>query len=260
MARISKASLAALLALCVTGAEATAAQAARLRCGDTVRASIVLHADLTDCSTHGLRVGADGVTINLNGHTIAGDGVPSGSDAPDVGVLSEGFDQVTVENGTVRRFDLGVLVSDGSRDTISGLTVRQSGDFPQILALGTTAARVAGNDTSGSGVSGITLLFADHSAAAHNHSANNPGTGICDCGGHYNSIAQNFIAGSADNGILVGFGAAHALVARNSVTGSAAAGVSFDDVSDSVARLNVVRRNADGIDMGGNDNRIEHTS
>ena len=45
-----------------------------LQCGQTVTHSVKLNADLTDCPDNGLVIGANDVTVDLNGHTI--DGVP----------------------------------------------------------------------------------------------------------------------------------------------------------------------------------------
>src|SRR4051794_1470306 len=42
-------------------------------CGDTITVDTTLHADLVDCPSNGLVIGADDLTLNLNGHTIDGD-------------------------------------------------------------------------------------------------------------------------------------------------------------------------------------------
>jgi hypothetical protein len=46
--------------------------AAPVSCGDTIVANTTLHADLVNCSGIGLVIGADGITLDLNGHTITG--------------------------------------------------------------------------------------------------------------------------------------------------------------------------------------------
>jgi parallel beta-helix repeat protein len=242
--------------LIVPGHAALATAAPALHCGDTVTSSVVLHADLTGCPDYGLKVGADGVTVDLNGHRIQGDGIPFG-DVPDVGVLSEGFDRVTIENGTVRGFDIGVLASDGQATRVLDLTVRQSGrDFPQILVIGASGARVAGNDTSGAGVSGITLLNTDHSTAARNLTLRNPEIGICICGGQSGSAVANRVADAGDTGIFVGFGAGHATVVSNAVSRSAFSGIGLEDSSNNLVAGNALRGNGDGITFDGSDNRV----
>src|SRR5215211_9424438 len=46
-------------------------------CGDTITTDTSLHKDLVDCPNNGIIIGADGVTLDLNGHTIDGDGAPA---------------------------------------------------------------------------------------------------------------------------------------------------------------------------------------
>ena len=77
-------------------------------CGQTLTHSIRLANDLTNCAGDGLIVGADGVTVDLNGHAIDGDGTP-GATGPDVGILDTGRNGVTIKGGTVREFDRGVV-------------------------------------------------------------------------------------------------------------------------------------------------------
>jgi len=54
-------------------------------CGDTITVSTTLTADIGPCAQDGLIIGADGITLDLNGHRISGLGVPAGA----VGVRSD---------------------------------------------------------------------------------------------------------------------------------------------------------------------------
>ena len=45
-----------------------------MSCGDTITTDTTLDSDLVDCPTNGIVIGADNVTLDLNGHTIDGDG------------------------------------------------------------------------------------------------------------------------------------------------------------------------------------------
>jgi hypothetical protein len=94
----------ALLAAAVAAAAlaAPAVASANPACGSTVTHNVTLHSDMTCLSSDGLDVGKSGVTINLNGHTITG---TSSYD----GINNYHHNNVTVENGTVRDFDYGVL-------------------------------------------------------------------------------------------------------------------------------------------------------
>ncbi|MBV8236577.1 MAG: hypothetical protein JO075_12815, partial [Acidimicrobiia bacterium] len=70
-------------------------------CGETISSSIVVGNDLTCASGNGLAVAADGITVNLNGHTLAGN--PGG-----LGVHNS-YRGVTIENGTVTGWGTGIF-------------------------------------------------------------------------------------------------------------------------------------------------------
>ena len=70
-------SVIAVLATCSVSSVAFGQEAPPgLECGDTITADTTLDRDLTDCPNNGIVVGADGITLDLNGHTISGDGKP----------------------------------------------------------------------------------------------------------------------------------------------------------------------------------------
>src|SRR5215207_2731831 len=97
----------ASLALVVTLTEAGAvvgvsqALAGPVSCGDTITTDTTLDGDLIDCPNNGIIIGADDITLDLNGHTVSGDGEPF-EQCPrrefcDVGVLNVGHDGVTLK-------------------------------------------------------------------------------------------------------------------------------------------------------------------
>ena len=59
-----------------------------------VTQSIIVQNDLVDCLCDGIVVDAHGITIDLNGHPIDGKGVGAA-------VRNDGFDSVTIRNGSV---------------------------------------------------------------------------------------------------------------------------------------------------------------
>ena len=99
-------------------------------CGDTITVDTKLDSDLVDCPNNGLVIGADGVTVNLNGHVITGDGEEF-SECPkrefcDVGVLSDRYDGVTVMNGATRGFNFGVAMAGSDGSEIVGITATKN--------------------------------------------------------------------------------------------------------------------------------------
>jgi parallel beta-helix repeat protein len=92
-----------------------------LSCGQVVRESVTLSANL-ECSTDGLIAGADDITINLNGFTIAG----PGGESSKVGIMLANNDNVQVTGGTVKGFQAGVLNTGGSDNTVSKVTFTEN--------------------------------------------------------------------------------------------------------------------------------------
>jgi parallel beta-helix repeat protein len=110
----------------VAGAAAAAAvvtmatlapQAHALNCGRTIYRDITLQEDIVGCLSDGLTIGENGVDLDLNGHTIDGTGLG-------VGIRNDGFDNVTIKNGTVSDFDYGVQLGLGTLDaTVNNLSL-----------------------------------------------------------------------------------------------------------------------------------------
>ncbi|HEY2385337.1 MAG TPA: right-handed parallel beta-helix repeat-containing protein [Candidatus Binatia bacterium] len=96
-----------LLALLAVVAVSSSASAAVL-CGATVTADVALQSDAA-CASTGIIVGTDGITIDLGGFTLSGDGV-----AGHVGIDVNSHSGVTIKNGTVKSFDIGVKLALGA--------------------------------------------------------------------------------------------------------------------------------------------------
>src|SRR5262245_38840083 len=101
--------LLAVVAAVVSLATASAGQARGrtpiTTCGQVVRQNAYLTRDLTCRGLPGVVVGASGITIDLKGFTLRGD--------RSVGLYGIddllGYDGVTIENGTLRDFDYGLV-------------------------------------------------------------------------------------------------------------------------------------------------------
>ena len=77
-------------------------------CGATILADLRLDYDLA-CPGNGFIVGADGITIDLNGHTISGSGTGAG-------VNVTGRTNISIVGGTIRNFLAGVLTHNSTDD------------------------------------------------------------------------------------------------------------------------------------------------
>lgn len=106
------------------------ADAGHVTCGQVITTDTTLDSDVGPCNgTDGIVVGADGITLDLNGHSVLGDPNLDGESA--VGIVMQSRESVTVtsskDGGTVRDFDAGVTITQGSRaNTVRDLIVRDN--------------------------------------------------------------------------------------------------------------------------------------
>ena len=107
------------------------AQADAPECGEWITHDIKLEANLY-CDSEpffdALVIGADGITIDLNGYTIVGAGEQSG-------IYSGGFSNLTIKNGAITGFIHGILVGEGANIEIRQLTLaNQHSDSILVIA------------------------------------------------------------------------------------------------------------------------------
>jgi large repetitive protein len=238
------ASLLVLPALAATGSlllttTAGAEQTADLRCGTVVTGNVRLTADLRDCPSSGLIVGAPGITIDLAGYVIDGTGSGAGIDN------ESGHDNVRIIRGTVREFTFGVNLfeADGARldrvvasDNANGFKIAQSAgvQLDRLVAHGNAAfgieitfsseisvrrstaydnviggivdrfsvdSRYLGNTSIGNGGSGLTIDSVERAVAKRNHLAANHIAGLELVGVSDAQIVRNTASGNFGNGI-----------------------------------------------------------
>jgi parallel beta-helix repeat protein len=192
--------------LAIGGGQASAAQ---VGCGDTITTNTKLHHNLTNCPNNGIVIGANGVTLNLNGHRIDGDGTPAVGCDPetefcDVGVVNDGHDGVTVKHGSVREFLYGVFVGRARHNRVLGISSRKNFFFGFFVA---ESARSLVRNSSGSGnpaPEGDGLgLFGSHRVRIVHSSFRRNALGIHISDSPGNVIKKNRLSRNSDFAIIV---------------------------------------------------------
>jgi len=113
-------SVAWLLAL-----DATPASANHVSCGDEITADTTLDSDLLECPDSGIVIGADDITLDLNGHLIEGDGACPKAEFC-AGVPNDDHDGVTVSDGSVRQFDYAGVVVRARDNRVVGISASEN--------------------------------------------------------------------------------------------------------------------------------------
>ena len=242
-----------LLAMVVPGlagvvASSGAEAASNVSCGDTITTDTTLHRNLVNCPNNGIVIGADNVTVDLNYHTIDSDGTPAAGCDPDtefcdIGVLNEGHDGVTVVHGSVRQFDLGVVVDEARHNLLLDTSASRS-RFSGMLIFDSARSVMESSSIARNGVhtdqAGISMFASRRIGILHNSIRDNGDIGLYD--------------ESLDRSRLIG----------NTFSRHPEAGALVNGDGNLVAH-NRFRRDAVGVGIGGNDNilrrnRVERSS
>jgi hypothetical protein len=241
-----------------------AAHAATVTCGQTITTDTKLDGDVADCPGDGIVIGAPNITLDLNGHVVDRRG-PTDFGA---GIRNPGYDGVTIKNGHVQQFSVGLRVEGASGITVSGLDVH-AGDTAVFL-VGVENSRVENSGLTaailgvylGAGSRGNRIvrnsIFESHVAI---YSA---GTQEGDRAGG-NRIFRNSTSSYADPGILLDTGTDDTAVEGNTVSYAEGNGIEVREPGPTPNRVgaNTTTRNgksgiaavAPVIDLGGNQSR-----
>lgn len=230
------ATLLVLLAVMLTPAASSEVDV--LECGTTITTDTTLQADLVDCPNNGILIGADGVTLDLNGHMIDGDAAEfadCGEREPcDMGVATNGHDGVTIENGSVREFAVGVYVGRARDARVEDVASSRHAFFGFVMVL---AASSEIRDSSGDA----------------NPRPDGDGLGVF--GSHDLRIVGNAFRGNGQLGIHVE-DSRNLLVARNLIAHNHDMGVLLEGDHNRLRRNRCVRNGACMIVAPGNRNVI----
>jgi hypothetical protein len=151
--------------------------AGNVSCGQTITIDTTLTSDVGPCPGDGVLIGADGITLNLNGHQIVGDfnegasGEFAGIRLPSRSNVTVAGNRGSVAEGRVAGFEAGVVVNGGSRNNIGNLVIEDNvgRDDPFNAELGdgivifdSASNQIVNNVVSGNGIfDGIGILGPD---------------------------------------------------------------------------------------------------
>jgi parallel beta-helix repeat protein len=236
------------------------ASAAHVSCGQTITTNTTFDSNVGPCLA-GLTVGADNITIDLNGFTLSGDPVAVG-EGPGVDIT--GRTGVTVRNGTISNFDAGVGITGGSNNTVTYMTLTDNRgttntDFGDGVAIfNSTGNTVSFNQIRNNGpYSGISLIRSSNNVVEHNQivgnnqAANNTSgirvENVGNAGSNANTIRYNLVQGSGLDGIQIFSRSNDNMVNNNTVLQSGRDGINvFAGANRNTIQDNQVRFNGFG--------------
>jgi parallel beta-helix repeat protein len=234
-----------LVAFALPGATAVGggrARASQVSCGDRITADTTLEQDLVNCPNHGIVIAADGITLDLNGHLVDGDGTPAADcdqqkEPCDFGLFNDGHDGVTVMHGSVREFAVGVLFGTASgrarNNRVLGVSATRNqfagiGIFSQVRGL---VRNSTGDGSLGRDGMGLSLGDSHHVRILNNSFRHNAHVGMETFDSYRYLIKGNLFSRNDEEAILMG---GH----------------------DNQVRRNRLVRNGSGMSLGGRGNVV----
>jgi hypothetical protein len=246
--------VAALIVICTAGAGSASAAP---DCGSVITKDTKLKKDIhCDVGETGLEIDGDGITLNLDGHTIQGDD----SDAAQVAVTTSGDEDVVVKGGTLSGFGHSLVASGGAGLLVDDMKIYRQESEPIVLTAynGATAKggiefeggsdhRADENSIEGTGGfalsarPGIGFIGVEGGLALGNHVSDTVADGIVVSGGHDIHVVSNDVRDSGENNVSVQGGATDSLVEKNESRGGFF-GISADDNAFAIIRKNIALR------------------
>jgi parallel beta-helix repeat protein len=261
-----------LLTAAVVGAFAFTvgpASANHVNCGDTIVADTTLDSDLVNCPNNGIVIGADAITLDLNGHLVDGDGAETAGCDPDrepcdLGVANFGHDGVTVMNGSVREFAVGVLFGSTTDERVRNnrvLGVSSAGNnFAGLGIFSSVRSLVRNSSGDGSlaeGGAGMFLADAHRVRIVGNSFRHNPHAGMVTPDSSRNLIKGNLFLRNGDEAFLME-GGNRFRITRNRVVRNGG-GITLGPGSRNVITRNRVSGGREGIRIEkGRGNLVAH--
>jgi parallel beta-helix repeat protein len=239
-------------------------------CGDTVTESCTFDGDMDCESGHGLKIGADNITIDGNGHTLNGvaPGTCDGLGIERSGIYNKAHDNITIRNLEIVNFCTGIYsrYNEDNGDRVYGNIIENC----EIHHNG--AASGGGTTTQGIKWKGVFDSVIANSSIHDNTGAGTACTsggngifinGISSCGAWNNTITENMIYNNTKGGFLTRMMCVNTTVSRNDVYGNGQGGIILrckKTATHTIEENNVHENRGSGIFIGGPDSVIRHNT
>jgi parallel beta-helix repeat protein len=217
---------------------AAPANAVTISCGKSITTSIIVSNDLSGCLGNGLVVRASNITIDLNGHTIDGTGAG-------IGISNNGFDNVTIRNGTIHQFNYGIVLQSGTTESVvESMTLTHDDYALQISGAGDNT--IVGNTISMSSDYGLFIENALGSNVITDNTVRlSSDTGMLLRGSGSNLITNNIVEGNGDRGIWLISSSGPSVITGNIVKNNQDSGVIVELSNDNTVEANTISGNFD---------------
>jgi parallel beta-helix repeat protein len=237
--KLSLGTLAAGVVLVSALLPATPAHAVTVTCGKVINTSITVSNDLTNCLGNGLVIGANDITVNLNGKVIDGTGLG-------VGIKNTGFANVTIRNGTVQEFDYGIVLNSGTTGNVVEQMTLSANEFAGVQLSQAHSNTIRNIKLLGQLNEAIQVIEgSSQNLLMNNTIRDSKGEGVLVLSSNGNRLEGNKIVRSSDQSLLVS-GSQDNTIVGNSLLKSGDAGLTLENTSGSnLITGNIVKGSSD---------------
>jgi parallel beta-helix repeat protein len=200
---------------------ALASSDAMVSCGELITRDVTLQEDLS-CPDDGVKISENGITFNMNGHTItSNDGDDNSVDLTmdvdgDSGILVTASDVTILGLGQISGFETGIKFIGSTDAQVSDVTLRDNGIG--ALVSGSDSIYISKNSIDTNDY-GIVSESSDSGVASFNQIVSNSAAGIVLLDSSENVLAGNGVFGNGDTGIFLNDQSTHNTVDYNIVFG-----------------------------------------
>jgi parallel beta-helix repeat protein len=225
------------------------AKPSQVSCGATITSDTTLNLDLTNCPNEGIVIGADNITLDLNGHTVGGDGTPVPS-CPDGAFCDIGIDNtaghtgVTIKGGSVTGFDFGIFVLGASDNRIQRISLTNNASLGMLVG-DSHQTRIDHNSAVGDGTSAIVMFNSHDNRIDHNSVTGEHGYAIPVFDSNHNRLEKNMLDGN-DHGILLDTSNDNA-VKDNRISHSGGSSIDIGHARNNRVEGNLLSDDGDGV-------------
>jgi hypothetical protein len=248
--------LSAIAALALVALWPAQATATHVQCGEVITQDTKLDNDLLNCPPDlepnpppfkaALTIGADDVTLDLNGHTLQTGVVFAGTGTTGIDNAG-GYDDITVKDGTIDHYEYPVFISGGADNAVTNVNLSGRGG---VIAYGVSGMQVTKSVIEGGAWGGIYLYGPGGPARIE---SNVVSRGISGIEAPPSAEGRIVISGNVLNGNFDGIyvpAGRNVVAEHNHVTGTVGA-IGYGGIGiyarGGLVKHNLVEQNGDGI-------------
>ena len=227
-------------------------------CGATITTNTTLTADLLGCTTNGLVIGANNITLDCQGHVISAAGPFDGR----AGILSQGIQNLTIRNCIIRNYSYGVHFSQTHHSQLVGSILDRN--YHGVFMENSDSNLLADNRaTAGLGIG--FLLGPSRNLIVRNNTADDNSEGL-----HLFSVSASTLTGNnasrnlggsgggAGGGLFMFVSSGNTLYS-NEIRNNSPWGLDFLDSNNNVIYNNLINNSFNARDKGNNHWNITKT-